>query len=94
MSFGVGDLVECVDASNAAGCAWAPGEELSEGVIYTIYKTGIADDGVPGVKLVEVRRQNVCGYEWYNARRFRPFRPKHIEVLRKIVADVFDGVKA
>jgi hypothetical protein len=88
----VGAKVVCVNNGPLGvgnGCRWAPGEEISEGEIYTISEIRVTGSEVD-VRLVERTRHAFGDWAWgYAAERFRPVSTidttKTVEALKKLV---------
>ena len=91
MSFGVGDLVECVDARPPRNPEAPP---LALGGIYTVRGFYDPGRGEPLGLLLEGIYAIVRGYDvGYCPRRFRPIRKTDISIFRQIVAVVREGQK-
>lgn len=75
--FQVGQKVVCVDDACPAGRRWNENPPLCRGLIYTIGRILIDDDGDLIVHLIELPRSKRSRLQWGNlvgfaARRFRP----------------------
>lgn len=97
MSFGVGDLVECVN-DKWTSHHLLPGVVLPvRGGIYTVRELDRDDQG-QGILLCEIinpafKFRDGLAEPAFSVHRFRPIRKPSIEIFRQIVADVRDGQK-
>lgn len=85
----VGMQVVCVNNRCSFGLSWAPGEEIYEGLIYTIKAIRVFDDELV-LDLLEVSRHDIARIIWgddvgYGAWRFRPVRKTSIDCFLEIL---------